>query len=361
METIGFSELAFPGYAVDFAYCDVLSKQVRFPCSNCLSGWIDWEAPLQIRWGKDSEDVIADFTLLLRGAASLLVSHRVRQAVEPEFAGLEFLPVIEVKGQHRIRFRPDPGPLWWLKVPVLSPRVENRSWKAQGPPCPQCGSVVFRPPYWSDRHHSVHLEEDDVQGHPLFALDQFPGHIYMRADLKHFIMRYYFTGIASARDSGGLILVKEQPSTASRLEKKPRVRQSWRVVEVPSAKTSSPMPPYEEMPEDNAELAKLIVDFPRLADDTSDSCPVSMKEILDYLHLESPDGEEVEETALLFLRTAQVAEKAYWLWQFTESDGTECYVTVSMTSQGETCIGYEQNGYGLTPEQYLLGDYYNVF
>jgi hypothetical protein len=121
------------------------------------------------------------------------------------------------------------------------------------------------------------------------------------------------------------------------------------------------MPAYEDLPEDNAELAQLVIEFSRLADDTPASCPVSMKEILDYLHLESPDGDEVEEKDLVFLRTAQVAEKAYWIWKFTESDGVQCYVTVSVTSQSETCIGYEQNTYGLTPEQYVLGDYYNAF
>ena len=42
-----------------------------------------------------------------------------------------------------------------------------------------------------------------------------------------------------------------------------------------------------EMPENNEDIAKIEVDFPRLSNDTADSCPVPMTEILHYLSLES--------------------------------------------------------------------------
>ena len=48
-------------------------------------------------------------------------------------------------------------------------------------------------------------------------------------------------------------------------------------------------------------------------------------------------------------------------WSFQESDGADCFVTVSASPDGTICTGYEENYYQLTPEQFMLGDYYNVF
>lgn len=217
-ETLSFSEIGFPGHASDFAYCEVLNEHTRLPCSVCFRGWIDWDPPLQIHWGQATPDVIADFTRLPRGAASLIVSNRMRQAVECEFKNLQFLQVLEAKGKRRIRFRPDPGPLWWLKIPILSPPIADRGWEEQGPACSQCGTVVLRPPDWSE-YPEIHLEEDDLQGQAMFALDQFPGSLYVRADLRHFIMRHYFTGVTGCGESGGLIFLKEGSCLTREVEK----------------------------------------------------------------------------------------------------------------------------------------------
>ena len=121
------------------------------------------------------------------------------------------------------------------------------------------------------------------------------------------------------------------------------------------------MIPFEEMPADNAELANVEVQFPRLHPDTADSCPVSLNDVVSYLRLESPDYESVEANQLQFLRTAQVADQRYWIWSFRESDGSDCFVTVSQSRDGTTCTGYDQNYYGLTPEQFMLGDYHHAF
>lgn len=118
---------------------------------------------------------------------------------------------------------------------------------------------------------------------------------------------------------------------------------------------------FEEMPEDNAELAKLEIEFPRLEPDSADSCPVSLDDVVAYLRLESPDGESVQADQLRFLRTALVAQHRYWIWAFRESDGTDCFATVSESPDGTTCTGYGDNYHGLTPEQFVLGDYHNVF
>lgn len=121
------------------------------------------------------------------------------------------------------------------------------------------------------------------------------------------------------------------------------------------------MIPIEDMPEDNEELANLAVQFPSLSAETPDSCPVPLSDIVEYLRAESADGEAVQAGQLRFLRTAGVADHRYWIWSFKEEDGTVCYVTVSEAPDGSTCVGYEENAYGLTPEQYMLGDYHNVF
>lgn len=116
----------------------------------------------------------------------------------------------------------------------------------------------------------------------------------------------------------------------------------------------------EEVPEDNAELASVDVDFARLPDDSAASCPVPISEVLRYLADEVPAA--LSEADLTFRRTAVVEGTRYWVWSFTEPDGgSAAYVTVSMSPAGATTLGYEDDYYGLSPEQYVLGDYHNVF
>ena len=115
------------------------------------------------------------------------------------------------------------------------------------------------------------------------------------------------------------------------------------------------------MPEDNLDLATLDVSFPPLEDNSEESCPEAISRIVDYLRVESTDFEHVVADQLTFLRTAQVAEKKYWIWSFLESDGTICFATVSQDEDGSTCMGYEENYGEWTPEQYMLGDYHKVF
>ena len=115
---------------------------------------------------------------------------------------------------------------------------------------------------------------------------------------------------------------------------------------------------YDDLPEDNADLAKIKIDFPRLDDDTADSCPCPMQDIIDYLVLE---GETVVAADLEFIRTALVENHRYWIWRFRDEDGDECYATVQLAPDSSRCIGYDQNWHSLTPEQYILGDYHEVF
>jgi hypothetical protein len=117
----------------------------------------------------------------------------------------------------------------------------------------------------------------------------------------------------------------------------------------------------EEMPDDDADLAAIDVDFP-LADDTSGACPVRVAELLRYLADEAPGGERLAEADLAFLRTAQVAERRYWIWRFHEPDGGgAAYATVSVNERDQTTVGYAADYCDLTPEQFILGDYHQVF
>lgn len=112
-------------------------------------------------------------------------------------------------------------------------------------------------------------------------------------------------------------------------------------------------------PPDPDELPNLNVEFPRLSNDSASSSAVPMSEVLEYLEGEAAP-ETPSEADLQFLRTARVEDADYWIWRFKESDGAECYVTVSREADGGTTIGYEENYDGLTPEQFMLGEYHGL-
>jgi hypothetical protein len=118
----------------------------------------------------------------------------------------------------------------------------------------------------------------------------------------------------------------------------------------------------DEMPDDNADLANVEVDFPRLDPDSPAACPVPLTDLLVYLAGEVPDGDSLAATDLTFVRTARVAEAEYWVWRFREPgpQGDDAFATVSRSGQQET-LGYEANYYGLSAEQFVLGDYHQVF
>ncbi len=117
----------------------------------------------------------------------------------------------------------------------------------------------------------------------------------------------------------------------------------------------------EDMPADNADLARIEIDFARLEPDTPELCPRSMADIQEYLALEDGDLDAVGTRELKFLRTALVEKTRYWIWDYHESDGTHCYVTVSLKPDGGNILGMDGDWHGLTPEQFILGDHHQVF
>lgn len=118
------------------------------------------------------------------------------------------------------------------------------------------------------------------------------------------------------------------------------------------------IPSEDELPRDNADLAKVAVSLRRLHPDSLEGCPVSMDELLDYLALEVPHGELLTEEDLSFIRTADIKGSKYWIWSFHEPGGSDAFATVSRDRNGTTTIGYEANYYNLSPEQFVIGSYY---
>jgi hypothetical protein len=121
------------------------------------------------------------------------------------------------------------------------------------------------------------------------------------------------------------------------------------------------MLPYDDMPDNNQDLTRIEISFPHLPFPYNLPlfCPRKVREILEYLRREGE--EQITKNSLMFLRTARVAEAKYWIWEFYDSENRKCYVTVSQAQNGSTCIGYEEDYYHLTPEQFMLGDYHHIF
>jgi hypothetical protein len=113
---------------------------------------------------------------------------------------------------------------------------------------------------------------------------------------------------------------------------------------------------YDEMPEDNAELAKIEINFPHVPfSEVSEPNEIELY-LLDYLKVEG----YVPDSKIKFIRTAQVEDTVYWIWEYI-SDGKKTYAIATQDEEGNTSLGCDTDYYGLTPEQYILGDYHNCF
>jgi hypothetical protein len=107
------------------------------------------------------------------------------------------------------------------------------------------------------------------------------------------------------------------------------------------------------MPEDNADLAAIAVEFPSVPSEKVVSPDKIVPDLLDYLGREglAPDAQ------LRFLRNALVEKTLYLIWAF-EVGGEPAFATASIHKRVR-CLGCGQNHRGLTPEQYILADYHD--
>jgi hypothetical protein len=114
----------------------------------------------------------------------------------------------------------------------------------------------------------------------------------------------------------------------------------------------------EQLPEDAANWAGVVVDFSRLPDDSAGSCPLSEKHVFDYVRTESADLENADKKRFLFVRTALVRQQRFWLWEYLERDGEVTYVWVQQHADGGTVLSLN-SAFGLNREQFLLAAYYD--
>ena len=118
------------------------------------------------------------------------------------------------------------------------------------------------------------------------------------------------------------------------------------------------IPSRSELPEDAADWGSVNIDFPRLSPDSAETCPLPLDQVVDYVKMESGDTDSASGDRLSFIRTALVDSEKYWLWKYVENDGAECLVFVRQGGEGRLMTSLT-NSNGLSPEQYLLADYFD--
>lgn len=123
---------------------------------------------------------------------------------------------------------------------------------------------------------------------------------------------------------------------------------------------------YDDMPENNEELANIKIDFPHLDEEQNSRNKSFEDELLQYLDME---GENTSKKDLKFLRSGKIIETKliflkdvtlFWIWEFKDDSENKCYAEI-LKKNGQLSYGYKQDFYKLTPEQYILGSYHNVF
>jgi hypothetical protein len=112
-----------------------------------------------------------------------------------------------------------------------------------------------------------------------------------------------------------------------------------------------------ELPEDAADWTGVVVDFPRLRDDTATSCPLSEHDVFDHVRVESADLENADKSRFRFVRTAQVKDRRFWLWEYVERDAVVTYVWVQASVAGDTLLCLNEAN-GLNAEQFILAAFY---
>jgi hypothetical protein len=108
-------------------------------------------------------------------------------------------------------------------------------------------------------------------------------------------------------------------------------------------------------------LAALEVEFPRLADDPLAGCPRGPYQVLEYLAAEVPEGESLTWERSDVRSHRPGGGNGVLDLAVQRPTGDTAHATVAIGPDGTQTIGYEADCYGLSPEQYILGDYHQVF
>ena len=118
------------------------------------------------------------------------------------------------------------------------------------------------------------------------------------------------------------------------------------------------IPPRDTLPKDLDKWKEVQVSLPRLPQDSPQSCPDPLSEIMAYVRIESADGRRAKRESLKFVRTAEVGDSRYWLWTYTESGGEICYVYFREQAGRGSELSL-QGTRSLTPEQFMLANHYD--
>jgi hypothetical protein len=113
-----------------------------------------------------------------------------------------------------------------------------------------------------------------------------------------------------------------------------------------------------QLPENVDEWVSVVVDFPRLTDDSASSCPLSEGDIFDYVRDESADQENADKKRFRFVRTALIRAERFWIWEYLELDDEVTYVWVQLRAGGGTLLSLNST-LGLNREQFLLAAYHD--
>jgi hypothetical protein len=93
-------------------------------------------------------------------------------------------------------------------------------------------------------------------------------------------------------------------------------------------------------------------------DDSVAEDPAVLKRIGEYLTLETADCGFIEAN-LKYLRSAVIDECQYWIWDYRESDGTRCFVTLRLA--GNRSVLGLQDANELSPEQHIYAEHNDYF
>ncbi len=116
------------------------------------------------------------------------------------------------------------------------------------------------------------------------------------------------------------------------------------------------MNPENDVPETREDLARMKVEFRTLNEAETERHWSFLDELVEYLSLEADADLRAED--LTFLRSAQVGDHRYWIWQFKGTSLEPWYATVSESPNGSICLGCD-SAEGLTPEQFMLAGHNN--